>query len=200
MNKQEFLRKLSYGLSGLPQADIEERLAFYSEMIDDRIEEGLTETEAVSAVGTVEEIVGQTLADTSLVTIVKEKIGRKKRLSVLEIVLLVLGAPLWLPLLIAALVVVLSLYISVWSVIISLWACFASVVGCAVGGVLSGIIFIITGYIPSGIAMIAAGIICAGLSIFAFFGCKAATKGIIIFTKKAMLWTKRCFVKKEAAI
>jgi uncharacterized membrane protein len=115
-------------------------------------------------------------------------------------VLLVLGAPLWLPLLIAALAVVLSLYISVWSVIISLWACFASVLGCTVGGVLSGIVFIIMGHIPSGIAMIAAGVVCAGLSIFAFFGCKAATKGIIILTKKALLWAKKCFIKKEAAI
>ncbi len=43
MNKQAFLTQLRKGLSGLPQEDIEERLAFYSEMIDDRIEEGLSE-------------------------------------------------------------------------------------------------------------------------------------------------------------
>ena len=39
MNKQEFLMRLREGLSGLPQNEIEERLTFYSEMIDDRIEE-----------------------------------------------------------------------------------------------------------------------------------------------------------------
>ena len=43
MNKQEFLAGLRKGLSGLPQEDIEERLLFYSEMIDDRIEEGMEE-------------------------------------------------------------------------------------------------------------------------------------------------------------
>ena len=37
MNKQEFLTQLRQGLSGLPQDDIEKRLTFYSEMIDDRI-------------------------------------------------------------------------------------------------------------------------------------------------------------------
>ena len=51
MSKQEFLAQLRKSLSGLPQEDIEERLTFYSEMIEDHIEEGLPEEEAVSAVG-----------------------------------------------------------------------------------------------------------------------------------------------------
>ena len=37
MHKQEFLAQLRKGLSGLPQADIEERLTFYSEMLEDRM-------------------------------------------------------------------------------------------------------------------------------------------------------------------
>ena len=45
MNKQEFLAELRRGLSGLPRDDIEERLSFYGEMLDDRIEEGLSEEE-----------------------------------------------------------------------------------------------------------------------------------------------------------
>ena len=49
MNKQEFLSLLRRELSGLPQGDIEERVGFYAEMIDDRMEEGLTEEEAVEA-------------------------------------------------------------------------------------------------------------------------------------------------------
>ncbi len=51
MSKQEFLAQLKDGLSGLPQSDIEERVAFYEEMIDDRIEEGLSEEQAVSEIG-----------------------------------------------------------------------------------------------------------------------------------------------------
>ena len=42
MTKNEFLEQLRRGLSGLPMEDIDERLNFYSEMIDDRIEEGLS--------------------------------------------------------------------------------------------------------------------------------------------------------------
>ena len=66
MNKKEFLAQLRKGLSGLPREDIEDRLAFYSEMIEDRMEEGFSEKEAVSAIGSVDEIVSQIVADTSL--------------------------------------------------------------------------------------------------------------------------------------
>ena len=66
MNKNEFLLKLKKGLRGLPQADIDERLTFYSEMIDDRMEEGLTETEAVEAIGSVNDVTAQILAETPL--------------------------------------------------------------------------------------------------------------------------------------
>ena len=69
MNKQEFLAELQKGLSGLPQEDRDERLAFYGEMLDDRMEEGLSEEEAVAAVGSVEEIVRQTAADIPLAKI-----------------------------------------------------------------------------------------------------------------------------------
>ena len=57
MNKREFLVQLRKGLSGLPQDDIEERLSFYSEMIDDQMEEGFSEEQAVAAAGPVDEIV-----------------------------------------------------------------------------------------------------------------------------------------------
>ena len=74
MSKQEFLVQLRKGLSGLPQDDIEERLTFYSEMIDDRMEEGFSEEEAVSQIGSVDEIVSQIIADIPIMKIAKEKI------------------------------------------------------------------------------------------------------------------------------
>ncbi len=199
MNKQEFLTQLRKGLSGLPQNDIEERLTFYSEMIDDRMEEGLSEEEAVSAVGSVDEIVTQVIAETPLAKIAKERIKSKRRLNTGEIILLVLGSPIWLSLGIAAFAVIFSLYISLWAVIISLWAAFASLAACSIGGILACAIFIIGGNGISGIAILAAGIVCAGLSIFMFYGCKAATKGTLILTKKTAIWTKDRFIKKEEA-
>ena len=72
MTKKEFLDALRKRLRGMPKQDVEERLAFYSEMIDDRIEEGCTEEEAVAQLGPVEEIASQIIADIPLVKIVKE--------------------------------------------------------------------------------------------------------------------------------
>ncbi len=199
MNKEEFLLRLRKGLSGLPQDDIEERLSFYSEMIDDQMEDGISEEEAVSAVGAVDEIVAQVVAETPLVKIAMERINPKRRLNEGEIVLLALGSPIWLSLAIAAVAAILSLYVSLWAVIISLWAVFASVIGCSVGGVLSCGVFIAGGKVASALAMLAVGIVLAGLAIFTFYGCRAATIGCLILTKKIAIWTKNCFRGKERA-
>ncbi len=199
MNKQEFLAQLRIGLSGLPQDDVEERLTFYSEMIDDRREEGLSEEDAVSGIGCIDDIISQIVADIPLTKLVKEKIKPKKSLGAWEIVLLVLGSPIWLSLLIAAVAIILSLYAVLWSVIISLWAVFGSVIGCAIGGITAGMGFALGGNGLTGIAMIGAGTACVGLLIFLFYGCKAATKGILILTKKCAVWTKNGFMRREEA-
>lgn len=199
MNKQEFLAQLRKGLSGLPQNDIEERLTFYSEMIDDHIEEGLSEEEAILTIGSVDEIISQVVAETPLVKIAKERIKSKRQLSVGEFVLLVLGAPLWISLGVAAISVVLSLYISLWTLIVFLWSVFGSLAACSIGGALACVAFVLGGNNASGIAILSAGIACAGLAIFMFYGCKAATNGILILTKKIVTWIKNCFIKKEVA-
>jgi len=53
MNKQEFIEALYRRLSDLPWQDVEERLNFYGEMIEDHMEEGLSEEEAVASMGSV---------------------------------------------------------------------------------------------------------------------------------------------------
>ena len=196
MNKQEFLRELKAALNGLPHKDIEERLDFYSEMIDDKIEEGISEKEAVLSVGDVGEIASQIIAETPLTKLVKQKVKSKKKMKAWESALIILGSPVWLPIIISLIAVALSLYLSIWSIIISLWSVFISLVGCAIGGILGGILFAVEGNIYSGIAMIGAGIICIGLSIFAYYGCKAITKGFLILTKKMILSIKSSFVKR----
>ena len=193
MNKSAFLVSLRDRLAGLPQEEIEERLRFYYEMIEDRIEDGLAEEDAVAAVGSVDEIALQIVADIPLIKTVK----LRRRPNAGEIVLLILGSPVWLPLLIAAAAVVFSLYVSLWSVIISLWAVFASLVGGAFGGIAGGVVLMLSGNHLTGLALIGASVVCAGLAIFAFCGCKAVSVGIVRLTKKAVLGIKRRLLKGE---
>ena len=199
MHKKDFLFSLEKALSGLPKGEVEERLAFYNEIIEDRVEDGLSEEQAVMEIGSLEKIVSQVIAETSLTTLVKGKIETKRKLKIWEIILLALGSPVWLSLLIAAFAVILSVYITVWAVVISLWAVFVSLIGCAFGCFASGVVFACNGNIPTGIAAIGAALACAGISIFMFFGCKAATRGIALLTKKIIIAIKRRFIKKEEA-
>lgn len=197
MTKKEFLDELAKGIAGIPDEDITRSLEFYSEMIDDRMEEGKSEEEAVAEIGTVKDAVSQILAEIPITKLIKEKVKKKRKLGTLEIVLLILGAPIWLSLLVAAFAVILSVYISVWAVIISLWAVFASLGACTLGGIAAGVIFVCTDKLFSGLAMLAASLILAGLTIFGFFGCKIATKSILILTKKIVVAIKNLFVVKE---
>lgn len=196
MNKQEFLTKLEIGLSGLPQEDIDERLTFYSEIIDDRIEEGISEEEAVCEIGSIDELISQIMSDIPISRLVKEAVKPKRRFAVWEMVLLVLGSPIWFSLLIAAFAIILSFYISLWSVIVSIWAIFILLISCTLGGIAVGIGFACGGMALTGVAMIGAGIVCAGLSILLLFGCKAATKGVLLLTKKIALSIKNCFIRR----
>ena len=199
MSKQAFLARLRKELSGLPKDDIEERLAFYEEMIDGRTEEGLSEEEAVSVAGAIDEIVAQTIADISLPKIARERLLPKRRLKAWEIVLLALGSPIWLSLGIDAAAVILALYVSLWAVIVSLWAVFGALAACVLVSVPTCVISIAGGSAASGFAVFAAGIVCMGLSIFMFFGCKAITKAIFMQTKRIAIGIKKCFIKKEEA-
>ena len=198
MNKQEFIELLKDKLSGLPSGDVEERLSFWSEMIDDRMEEGLTESEAIAAVGSADEIAAQIISEFPLSKIVKERAATNVKLRVWEIVLICLGSPLWLSLLIAAAAVVISVYAVLWSALISLWAVPAALAGGLIAGVISGVISIATQSAALGIALIGLGVLCAGLAIFSVFGCLAATKGCIFLSKKIFLGIKLLFIGRRA--
>ena len=181
MNKQEFLKNLRSSLSNLPQEEIEERIIFYSEMIDDRIEEGLSEEEAVSAVSTVDETLTQSTNEQPTPTSTPKT---KRKLRSWEIILLILGSPIWFSLLIAVFAVVIAIYVSLWSA-------FVAVAGSALSCIVVGVGLACTGKALMGVASIGVGIALAGLSIFFFYGSLAATKGSIFLTKKLFQLNKK---------
>ena len=78
MNKYEFLGRLRERLAGLPPKDIDASLDYYAELIADRIEDGMSEEEAVAALGTIDEIVAQILEDTPLPKLVKERCAQSE--------------------------------------------------------------------------------------------------------------------------
>ena len=198
MLKTEFLDLLRARLSRLSPQEIEERLIFYSEMIDDRMEEGLSEEDAVSAVGKIDEVVEQILADASIdVQEEPRKTSDKRKRRSWEIVLLVLGSPIWASLAIAVGAVVFAVYVSVWSLLIALWSVFVALAGSSLGALVAGIACAIGTDTVAGLAIVSLGVVCAGLSIFAFFGCRAATKGVAVLTKRTLLIIRTRLLKRS---
>lgn len=189
MKREEFINTLRRGLSGLSAEDREAQLSFYNEMIDDRMEEGLSEEEAIAGIGDLEQIIGHAILDAP----------KKRRLGSLEIVLLVLGSPVWLSLLIAAFAVVLSLYAVLWSAAVALWAVEGSLWACAFAGFVVPIAYMFDGHTLNALAFLGFSLVCAGLSIFGFYGCKALTKACAFLSKRAFAIIKSLFVRKEAA-
>ena len=196
MTRQEFINSLRRRLSGLPKEEVEGRLEFYSEMISDRIDEGISEEKAVRDIGSIDDVAEQILAEIPLRKIVKENIKNKPRLNGRELTLLIIGFPIWLPLLISAFAVAISLFASLFAVVISLWAADLALFVSPLVGILGFILYAVSGNFAFGLALLGMGIVAASLAIFFFFACKRASKFSVWLTKKCILFIKRCFIKR----
>ena len=62
MNRYDFKHQLSRRLAGLPEEELATTLSFFDEMIDDRLDEGMTEDQAVADLGDLDEIANRILA------------------------------------------------------------------------------------------------------------------------------------------
>lgn len=198
MNKSELLNELSQRLSGIPQSEAEKTINYYSEMIDDRIEDGESEEDAVKAVGDIDEIVRNAMSQVPLTGLVKQSVKRNFRLSVPVIILLILGSPIWLSLLIALFAVIFAVYVTIAAVIISLFAVVAAFV---VSGIVSVIAspFLIPVSLYTSAMYFSCGLVILGLSIFAFYVAVILSKYIIRFTKFVIIKIKSLFIRKERA-
>lgn len=192
MTKQEFINELRERLSGLPKDDLENRLSFYEESINDRMDEGKTEEEAIKELGTIDEIVTQVAGETSLVTLVKEKAKPKRKLSGAEIALIIALFPLWLPLLITLLILCVVAVVVFWVIAFVPLITQVSSIG---GGVYSTIAYLVgvatgegsLGYIGLAIAGLGLGIMLIPAVIYTFKGVGKLTKLIMVGIKKAFI-------------
>lgn len=198
MNKFDFLTQLRAKLWSIPHSDAERTVDYYAEIIDDRMEEGLTEEEAVDAIGDLDEIVGNILAETPQTPVAAEPAKKQRHLEPWMIVLLVLGSPLWVSLVTGAVSAVLSVYISLWSVVIILYvvavALGVAAIGCLVGS------FVMIGRSGEALVTFGGALLCAGLGIVLFLLGNLAAKGMIALTKLCCQSVKGLFAGKERKV
>ena len=203
MDKQAFLDALRRRLGDLPQSEIEKSVAFYSESIDDRVEDGMTEAEAVAALGSVDEIVQSIRESMPLTAIVKNRIrsDREKHggRGAGWIVLAVVGFPVWLPLLIAFFAVVLSVYIVLWAVVISVAAAAIALIVAGVAAALWGVFKVATAGVGGLLLALGAAAVCVGLGLMLAWPAAALGKGAARAAGAFGRWVKRLFLGKGGA-
>ena len=145
------------------------------------------------------DILKQILSESPLSKLIYENVRPKRQMKPVETVLLILGFPVWFPLLISAAAVILSLFASLWSVIISFWVVFVSLIAYSIAALIAGIGITLSASTSVGLAVLSSGLISLGLSIFTFFGCKAISHGTVKLTKSLVFKFKSQFIKKGVA-
>lgn len=197
MNKAEFLQELGIELLGLPQDDVERWLEYYTEMLEDRIEDGMGEAEAVASLGEPKGIARQILAQTPFTKLIKNKVKPKRKLRVWEIILICVGSPIWVSLALAVAAVFFSVLVSFWACIVSLWAVELALAVSGVAGVPGSVLLLITGRVYQGMLLLGGGFVCVGIAYFGWYSCKHLSVFFAKLCKSFLVFVKSLFVEKE---
>ncbi len=196
MNKKDFLDALNRRLATLSAQEREKSLLYFSEMIDDRIEEGMSEEEAVSSLESLDDIVEKILTD-ALPYPEEIKDGRMRRpVPVWAVVLIVLGSPIWLALLLALLSVVFAALVCVFSLIAALFAVVFSLIA---GGIVSifGSLFVFYQNVPSGLFVLGGGCFLTGAGMLLLLPVYLLSKQLIRFAGWMLKGFKESWKKRR---
>ncbi len=194
MNKQTFLDGLRSALAQLPADEIDKTLSYFGEIIDDRMEEGMSEEEAVASMESIDVLAARIINDAPVMGKAVRKAKKSGISSAVWIVLAVIGFPVWFPLLMAIFAVIISMFVVLIALIISLMAV---VIGLGVGGIVTiigglfsgilsgyGVLFVVgTGFLLAGIAIL--------LCFPVFYLIKALWAGMKALGRKIRSWFKR---------
>ena len=186
MNQEIFLQTLRLRLQALPEAERERCVEDYRGMILDRMEDGASEEEAIAELGSPEEIARQILEEVPLTTLVKERVRPKRSLRGWELALLILGAPVWLPLMIAACAVGFSLIVTVFAVLFAVLVTGVAVAISSVAVVLYG----------EGDQLMIAGIVMTLIGLGTLLGIAGWGLGVRC-AKGISALVRKCFLKRS---
>lgn len=182
MTKNEFIHELNELLYVLPQSEKKRSIDYYSEMIDDRIEDGESEDEATAKIGNPKAIAADIISNIPLYDTIKTEINNRRKKNTLLIVLAVMASPIWLSLLIVLFAAALSVYISLWSIALSIIAATVGIVCGAAGGIIISVIMAVTEPIQDALFIFGCSLILAGISVFLFYAIKYILIMLIRFT------------------
>jgi len=185
MNKIEFLNAIRERLKGYPRDEVDNSIEYYGEMIDDRIEDGMSEDAAVASLGDINDIVKSIKKNMPLRSVIRDKVTQAKEkvgssgISVTTIIALILLFPFWFPVATIVFTLYMVFFLLTWVFDLVLF-----IVGAA--GIVASIYFIITAITSlvslnplAGAGSLGLAIMCIGAGILlTIFGIYTA-KGIV---------------------
>ena len=196
MTKDEFIGQLRKNLSGLPKEEIDDRISFYEEMIDDKIQDGYKEEDVISDLGSPDKVAREIIGDVPLRTIIKERVKPKRTLKVWEIVLIIVGFPLWFPLVLALLIVFLSGFIVIWSLMLAIVVVDISFVAAGGGSIGVGFMTFFNTSKSFGVFEVGAGLLAIGIGLLLVFATKSIITALVKVTRRMLVGTKNLVVGK----
>lgn len=163
MAYEEWSEELRHALEkrGVSKAETERARIFWQEAFEDRTEAGMDEEGAVADLGSAEEAADAVVE--SLPPFQKSLLGlrQNKERTILVIVLLIIGAIVWVPLVFAAALVAVNIFLALWSAIGCIWLADGAAMLSGITGIVALIWGCAEGYPAAGLAeggtMIAVG-------------------------------------------
>ncbi|MGM9625143.1 MAG: DUF1700 domain-containing protein [Eubacteriales bacterium] len=196
MTKQDLLTAVCAHAqgSGIPQQELDKMLEYYAEMIDEAMEEGVSEEEAVAGLGSWSEIIGQINASCgqsqtdpsdSLPAAAPEKTGsdqteaqtpvRNGRVSlqIWALILLIITSPIWAVLILVLVCVLFAVVCTVVSVLFAAAVTAAALVIAAVVCIPAAVVILFRGSAVSCLVTLSCGMICFGCAMLFWVSCRA---------------------------
>lgn len=186
MNKQEYISRLNELLACLPADHRLESISFYEEMIDDRMEDGMTEEQAVAALDAPGIAAEKILDDLPAVPRVVVKTRRKSRALLWGAV--IIGSPLWVALALAFAAAVLGIYFCIWLLAACIWVIAIGGILCLPLGILLAFWGIEAGNTAFALWGFGSGLVGSALGALCARGAFAASKQLALLSRK---WLRR---------
>ena len=197
MNRQEFITEIGRRLEGFPPEEIERSKEYFLEMIEDRMEDGMSEEEAIADIGSVDDAVADILKDIPLTKVIKATMKPEGKLRGWQIACLILGSPIWVPLLLVAIILIFVWYIVIWVIVIAFFAIDLALFVSGIAMVIAGLASIAQMEPAVPVLTIGIGLILIGGSVLLFLPLLKLAKVTCKLGKKTALWIKSWFVRRK---
>lgn len=202
MTKREFFDALTARMKSLPKEEQNRVIRYYNEVLEDYMEDGMSEEEAVAQLEDVDVIAKRILLDYAVETHSKPPVEAKpaynavkyeKQNKALILVLALITIPIWGSVLISLLSAVFSIAVSLFCIPVSLGA---SAIGC----IIMTPVLIFTGQVGKGFLVFGAALICTALTLVSIPLIILLLKLCYKFVRWMLGRAKAVFSKRKAAM